>query len=116
MRTPPAYRQRHEALIGRPPDDVQHRRAVIRGSGDVEKYEFIRPLVIVREGAFDRIAGIAQLEEFRALDDAAAGHVQAGDHAFGEHRVRSVTQDRSPGNGCSCYHRAWGPECPPPNS
>ena len=44
------------------------------------------PLLVVAVGQFHGIAGIAQVDEVDALDDAAAGDVEAGNDAFGEHR------------------------------
>ena len=38
-------------------------------------------------GQLDRIARVADVDEFDALDDAAAVDVQAGDHAFEVHDV-----------------------------
>ena len=43
------------------------------------------PSASYRDGDFDRIAGVAQVEEVRPLDDAAAVHVQTGNDALGEH-------------------------------
>ncbi len=41
------------------------------------------PLRVVALGELDRVARIAQIDEIDALDDTAAGHVEAGNDAFG---------------------------------
>ena len=45
-------------------------------------------LLVVAVGQFDGIAGIAQVDEVDALDDAAGGDVQAGNNSFGKHRLQ----------------------------
>ncbi len=71
-------RQRDEHLIGRALDDVDHRAAAVGGGGDVEEDELVGAFAVVERGQLDRIAGIAQIDELDAFDDAAAGHVQTG--------------------------------------
>ena len=44
------------------------------------------PCSVVAVGQFHRIAGIAQVDEVDALDHAAAGDVETGNDALGEHR------------------------------
>jgi hypothetical protein len=55
--------------------------------GDVEEGQFVGALLVVAAGDFNRVAGIAQLGEVDALDDATVGHIQAGDDAFCEHSM-----------------------------
>jgi hypothetical protein len=56
----------------------------VRGR-DVEEHQLVGPLDVVREGGLDRIAGVAQVDEPHALDDATILHVEAGDDALGQH-------------------------------
>ena len=78
---PAADRERHEALLGGRGDDVAHDLPAVARGGDVEEDELVRALGVVGLGAFDRVAGVAQLLEPDALDHAPGGHVQAGDDA-----------------------------------
>ena len=55
--------------------------AIFVAGGDVEEAEFVRACRIIGDGAFDRIARIAQVDEVHALDDAAVLDVEAGDDA-----------------------------------
>ena len=48
-----------------------------------------------RRGQLDRVADVAQLLEAHALDDAAAGDVEAGDHALLDHRSDVREQARA---------------------
>ncbi len=74
-----ADRQRHEAHFRRSPDDVEQDAAILVARGDVEKAEFVRPGPVVGDSALDRIAGVAQIDEIDALDDATVLDVEAGD-------------------------------------
>jgi hypothetical protein len=64
---------------------VQQDVARVRRGGDVEEGQLVGALAVVAAGDLDRIAGVAQLHEVDALDDAAGGHVQAGNDSLGEH-------------------------------
>ena len=57
-------------------------RASLDG-GDVEEDQFVGAVAVVAVGKFDRVAGVAQVDEVDAFDDAAAGDVETGDDAFG---------------------------------
>ena len=46
----------------------------------------VSSVFLVAAGDFDRIAGIAELEEVHALDDPAAIDVETGDDPLGQHR------------------------------
>ena len=61
------------------------RSRLVAGGGDVEEGQLVGALLVVAGGDLDRIAGVAQLDEVDALDDAPGGHVEAGNDAFGEH-------------------------------
>ena len=80
-----ADRQRHEADFGGAADDVDQRAAVLVAGGDVEEAQFVGAGLVVGDGAFDRIAGVAQVDELDALDDAAVLDVEAGDDAGLKH-------------------------------
>ena len=54
--------------------------AVVGRRGDVEEHQLVGALGVVAGGQLDRIAGVAQVDEVDALDDAAAGDVEARDH------------------------------------
>ena len=51
-----------------------------RAPRDVEKHQFVGPLVAVSLGQFDWIAGIAEILKVGPLHNAAAGNVEAGDN------------------------------------
>ena len=78
-----ADRQRDEDLAGGAGHHVGHDLAGVAGGGDVEEDQFVGAVAVVAVGQFDGIAGIAQVDEVDAFDDAAAGDVEARDDAFG---------------------------------
>ena len=82
--------QRNEDLIGGPLDDVDHRPAAVAAGGDIEENEFVGPFGVVEGGQLDRVAGVAEIDELDAFDDAAIGHVEAGNDAswLGANRFR----------------------------
>ena len=79
--------ERHEAGLGRAPDDVEENAAVLVRGGDVEKAELVGAGCVIGLRRLDGIAGVAQIDELHALDDAPVLHVEAGDEAdFEGHR------------------------------
>ena len=62
-------------------------RALVRG-GDVEEDQLVGALGVVALGQLDRVAGVAQVDEVGALDDAAGVDVEAGDDALQGHGPR----------------------------
>ena len=64
-------RQRHEAGLRRPPHHVEHGAAVFVGGGDVEKAKLVGAGGVIGNRRFHGIAGVAQIDEVDALDDAA---------------------------------------------
>ena len=74
-----ADRQRHETDFRRAPDDVEEDAAVFVACGNVQEAQFVRARSVVSDGALDRIAGVAQIDEVDALDDAAVLDVETGD-------------------------------------
>ena len=94
---PAANRQRHEADLGGAPHDVQQDAAVLVARRDVEEAEFVRARLVVGDGAFDRVARVAQIDEIDALDDAAVLDVEAGNEArFESHRTAPATRGAPP--------------------
>ncbi len=81
------HRERHEAGFRSALDDVQQNAAIFVARRDVEKAEFVRAGRVIGDGAFDRIAGVAQIDEIDALDDAAVLDVETGDDAGFEHQA-----------------------------
>ncbi len=53
------------------------------------KTEFVRALRVIRHGAFDRVARVAQIEKFGALHHASIGDVETGNDAFCQHEFTS---------------------------
>ena len=82
---PAADGERHEAGLGRAPDHVEHDGAVLVAGGDVEEGQLVGARRVIGDRRFDRIAGVAQIDEIDALDDAAVLHVEAGNDADLEH-------------------------------
>ena len=80
-----ADRERHEAGFRRAPHDVEDDAAVLVARGDVEESEFVGAGGVVGDRSFDRIAGVAQVDEIDALDDAAVLDIETGDDADFEH-------------------------------
>ena len=72
-------------MVRRAGDHVEHGAPAVGRRRDVQEDQFVRSLVVVGQGAFDRIARVAQRQKTGAFDDAAAGHVQAGNDSFGQH-------------------------------
>src|SRR5215208_5983480 len=80
-----AYGQGHKALLRGCTHDIEQNTAVLVAGTDVEKTEFIGTGMVVSGSNLNRIASIAQVSEFRALDDAAILHVQTWDNSCLEH-------------------------------
>ena len=76
--------QRDEHLVGDRLDHVVEQLAVLDARADVEEGELVGALLVVAARDLDRIAGVAQVDEVDALDDAAVGDVEAGNDALGE--------------------------------
>ena len=55
--------------------------------GNVQEAQFVGALPIVQLRLLDRIAGIDQIDEVHALDDAAVLDVETGDDAGLQHAV-----------------------------
>ena len=87
--------ERHEARLGGAAHHVEDDAAVLVARGDVEKGEFVGAGLVVGDRRLDRIAGVAQIDELDALDDAAVFHVEAGYDADFEHAQAASAERRS---------------------
>ena len=67
---------------------------LVRG-GDIEEDQLVDALAVVESSEFDGVAGVAQIDEGDALDDAAAVDVEAGDDALGQRH--EGPPERAPG-------------------
>ena len=65
------------------------------GGGDVEEHELVGALAGVALGQLGRIALVDEVDEARALDDAAIGDVEAGDDPAAEHQDATPAGARS---------------------
>ena len=72
-------------------DHVEDRAALLVARGDVEEAELVCPRLVVSGGGLDRIAGVAEVDEVDALDDAAVFHVEAGDDADLQHDANGLS-------------------------
>src|SRR5215831_20999018 len=86
---PAADGERHEASLGRAPHHVEDDVAVLVTGGDVEERELVGASRVIGHRRLNRIAGVAQVEEFHALDDTAVLDVETGNDANLEHVVTS---------------------------
>jgi hypothetical protein len=82
---PAADRERDEDVVGGAPRELDDRVALLVRGRDVEEHELVGALGVVALGQLDRIAGVADVDEVRALDDAARVDVEARDHALEVH-------------------------------
>ena len=87
--------ERHETGLRRAPHHIEHDPAIFVACGDVEEAQFVGARRVIGDRGFDRIAGVAQIDEIDALDDAAVLHVEARDDAdFKHHRLCSRLADQ----------------------
>ena len=80
-----ADRERHEAAFGGAAHDVENGAALLVARRDVEEAKLVRAGLVVSRGGLDRIAGVAQIDEFDAFDDAPLFHVEARDETDLQH-------------------------------
>ena len=78
-------RERDGQLRGDRAHDGKRRAAPFDGRGDVEEHELVGAFGFVAARELDGIAGVAQLDETHALDDAAFFDVQTGNDAASQH-------------------------------
>ena len=82
--------ERHEDLLRDAADHVEHDVAAFVAGADVEEDQLVGPLLLVAARDLDRIAGVAQVQEVDALDDAAAVDVETGNDPLGQHEPRQL--------------------------
>ena len=76
--------------------------AILVAGGDVEKAELVGAGGVIGDGAFDRIAGVAQIDEIDALDDAAVLDVEAGNDAAFKHQALAARRARRGSSASAC--------------
>ena len=77
--------QGHENLFRHGPHNIHDRVAGFVRRGDVEKGQFVGALRLVGAGALHGVAGVAQLHELHAFDNAAARDIEARYDSFCQH-------------------------------
>ena len=82
--TPPPTVSGMKTFVGDRLDHLVEKPARLDRRADVEEREFVGALLVVAARDLDRVAGVAQVHEVDALDDAPIGDVEAGDDALGE--------------------------------
>ena len=108
---PAADRERDLELGGGALDQLEQRAAALDRRGDVEEDELVGAELGVARRELDRVADLAQPLEADALDHAAAGDVEAGDHALLDHatafrRIRAPAAPLRSGWNCTPATRA----------
>ncbi len=76
-----ADRHRHEALLRRARHHVEQDGALLVAGGDVEEAELVGAGRVIGARRLHRVAGVGQVDEAHALDDAAVLDVEAGNDA-----------------------------------
>jgi hypothetical protein len=79
----------NEELLGSALHGVHQGTAAFVGGGDVEEDDFVGSGSGVTGGELGGVAGIDQVDELHAFDDAAGPDVEAGDDALGQHGFHS---------------------------
>ena len=80
---------RHEADLGGAGDDVEDDAAVLVARRDVEEAELVGAGGVIGARRLDRVAGVGEVDEADALDDAPVLDVEAGDDADFQHSAGS---------------------------
>ena len=81
----PAHRIGDAQALGGAGSELDGGGTVIRGGRDVEEDYLVSALAVIDARELDGVAGIAQVHEVHALHHTAVLHVEAGDHALGQH-------------------------------
>src|SRR5262249_8666660 len=79
------HRERDEHLARCAEYHVRHDGALVARRGDVEEDDFVGALLVVAVREFHRVARIAQVDEVDAFHHTAAGDVETGYDALGQH-------------------------------
>jgi hypothetical protein len=72
-----------EDFFGDPAGVVEHQVPLLVRGRDVQEDQLVRALGVVQRRPLDGVPGVPQVDEVRALDDAAILDVKAGDDAGG---------------------------------
>ena len=91
---PAPHGQRHEDLLRRPADHVDHDVPPLVAGRDVQKHQFVGTLLLVTRSHLDRIPRVAKIDEIRPFHDAAAIDIQTGNHTVGQHLIVERFGDR----------------------
>ena len=75
----------HEELARGAAHGVEQRLAAFVRGGDVEQNDFVGAFAGVARGLRGGIAGVDEIDELHAFDDAAGVDIEAGDDALGQH-------------------------------
>ena len=94
--------ERDRQPLGHPAHEPDERVALLERRGHVEEDELVGAGVRVGRAELDGVAHVAQALEAHALDDAAAGDVEAGDQARERHRSRKRAPARPLFSGWNC--------------
>src|SRR5262249_13723790 len=84
-----ADRQRHKTSLRGALHDVENNAAAFVTPRDIEKTKLVCTRGVIRYGGFDRIAGVPQIDEVDAFDDAAVLHIEAWDDPDFKHQTLS---------------------------
>ena len=95
-----ADRERDRQLGRGALDQLEDRPAALERRGDVEEDELVGAELRVARRELDRLAHLPQVDEVDALDDAAAGDVEAGDHTLLDH-ASAFSRSARPGEGAA---------------
>ena len=79
-------REGHEHLVGGAARQAGDRVALLVRCRDVEEHELVGALAVVVRRELHGVAGVADVDEFHALDHATGVDVEAGDDALVVHR------------------------------
>src|SRR5262249_20805917 len=103
-------------LVCRATGELCDRLAALVGGGDVQKHELVGALTVIVRSQLDGVAGVADIDEFDALDDATAVDVQAGNYALEMHppTVAGRTGPLRWGSGGGASRRGGAPGPAPP--
>src|SRR5262245_58088245 len=97
---PAADRERHEAALGGAAYDVENGAALLVACRDVEEAKFVRARLVVSRGRLHRVAGVAQIDELDAFDDAPLFHVEARDETDLQHGQNGCCRPMSASASC----------------
>ena len=77
----------NEEHVGGALDGVEQRAAALVRGGDVEQDDLVGAAARVAMRELGGVAGVDDVEELDAFDDASGAHVKTGDDAFGQHAL-----------------------------